>query len=51
MQYKAVKGGWFPWLYLDFATLSKVATAQGFSVEMLGESEHYDFLVRMVRRP
>ena len=51
MQYKAVKGGLFPCLYLDFATLSKVATAQGFSVEMLGESEHYDFLVRMVRRP
>lgn len=51
MQYKAVKGGWFPWLYLDFATLSKAATAQGFSVEMLGEGEHYDFLVRMVRRP
>ncbi len=49
IQYKQVKGEWFPWLYVDFDTLATAATAHGFRAERMADGEHYDFLVRIVR--
>lgn len=49
MQYKEVKGDSFPWLYIDFATLSEIATMCGFTVELIAEGEHYDYLARITR--
>lgn len=50
MQYKRIRGSEFPWLYIDFATLSRIATAHGFNVELLQEGAHYDYLARLTRK-
>ena len=44
MQYKAVRGDKFDWLYVDFQTLSIYAAEYGFNAEMVKEGEHYDYL-------
>ena len=49
MQYRNVKGASFPWLYLDFPTLERIARAHGFCAELLAEGEHYDYLARLRR--
>lgn len=49
MQYKRIRGGEFPWLYIDFETLSRFASEQGFCAELLEEGEHYDYLARLKR--
>lgn len=49
MQYKRIRGQQFPWLYIDFATLSRAAEAAGFRAELLQEGEHYDYLARISR--
>ena len=49
MQYKAVKGEPFPWLFIDPDTLRDHARACGFDVEVLAIGEHYDYLARIVR--
>lgn len=50
MQYKAIKGDPFPWLYIDFDTLSEAAEAHGFRAELITMGEHYDYLARVTRR-
>ena len=47
MQYKQVKGESFPWLYVDFDTLSFYASQFGFKAEKIKDGEHYDYLVRL----
>jgi SAM-dependent methyltransferase len=47
MQYKQIKGESFDWLYIDFQTLKLYATQNGFSVELIEEGEHYDYLARL----
>ena len=49
MQYKQVKGDTFDWLYIDFDTLSYYAEQYGFSVELVCQGEHYDYLARISR--
>lgn len=47
MQYRDVKGDAFPWLYIDFQTLSLYATQYGFDVELVKEGKHYDYLAKL----
>ena len=47
MQYKQIKGEPFDWLYIDFQTLKLYATQSGFTVELIEEGEHYDYLARL----
>lgn len=48
MQYRQVKGDMFPWLYIDFDTLSYHAQANGFRAELIEKGSHYDYLARLV---
>jgi len=50
MQYKAVKGEPFPWLFIDPQTLIDQAQAHGFSCEIVSHGSHYDYLARITRR-
>ena len=50
MQYKGVKGEPFPWLFVDYETLSEQAQHHGFEAEMLARGPHYDYLARITRR-
>lgn len=50
MQYKQIKGEPFDWLYIDFQTLSLYAAQNGFTVELIQEGEHYDYLARLKRQ-
>lgn len=50
MQYKAVKGELFPWLFIDPETLREQAAAHGFYCDILVRGEHYDYLARLTRR-
>ena len=50
MQYKGVKGEPFPWLFVDYETLSEQAQRQGFEAELLARGPHYDYLARITRR-
>ena len=47
MQYKQIKGEPFDWLYIDFQTLKLYATQSGFTVDLIEEGEHYDYLARL----
>jgi SAM-dependent methyltransferase len=47
MQYKQIKGESFDWLYIDFHTLKLYATQSGFTVELIEEGEHYDYLAKL----
>jgi SAM-dependent methyltransferase len=49
MQYKAIKGEPFPWLFIDPETLREQASAYGFNVEVVAVGDHYDYLARIVR--
>lgn len=49
MQYRDIIGHSFPWLYIDFETLQGVAYDNGFKAELIGNGEHYDYLVRITR--
>lgn len=49
MQYRDVVGDPFPWLYVDFETLSDIAAQHGFRAELVESGEHYDYLARIVR--
>jgi len=48
MQYKRTKGESFPWLYIDFQTLSEIAAECGFKAEVVEMGEHYDYLARLI---
>ena len=50
MQYKGVKGEPFPWLFVDYETLSEQAQHHGFEAELLARGPHYDYLARITRR-
>lgn len=48
--YKGTVGHWFPWLYIDFATLNAVATLCGFRCYKIHEDTAHDdghYLVRL----
>lgn len=49
MQYKRICGEKFPWLYIDYNTLSHAAEAAGFHVEIIQKGEHYDYLAKIFR--
>lgn len=50
LSYKGEEEEPFPWLYLDFNTLSNAAADAGFSCEMMLEGQNFDYLARLVRR-
>lgn len=50
MQYKDTQGHSFPWLYIDAATLSRLANENGYSVEILAQGDHSDYLARIIRK-
>ena len=37
----------FPWLYLDYPLLEKLATENGLQCELVKDGEHYDYLARL----
>lgn len=47
MQYKNIRGASFPWLYIDFDTLSTIAHQHGFRAELIEQGDHYDYLARL----
>lgn len=50
MQYKNIKGEPFDWLYIDFQTLSLYANEHGFTVSLIKEGKHYDYLAKIQRK-
>ena len=50
MQYKAVKGDPFPWLFIDPETLTEQAEADGYRCDIVARGDHYDYLARLTRR-
>ena len=46
-EYNKKKGVWFPWLYLDKALFTTLATQHGFIVEIIEDGPHYDYLARL----
>lgn len=49
MQYKDTIGEPFDWLYIDANTLTEVAEANGYMVEVVAEGEHYDYLASIIK--
>ena len=47
MQYKNIKGEPFDWLYIDFDTLARHASQNGFTATRLLNGAHYDYLARL----
>lgn len=50
MQYKAVKGEPFPWLFIDPETLREQAEAHGFDCQVIVRGPHYDYLACLTRK-
>ena len=50
MQYKDTIGEPFDWLYIDAETLKQVAEANGYTIEVVAEGEHYDYLARIAKK-
>lgn len=50
MKYKNRTGDAFPWLFVDFDSLSHCAEKQGFDSELVMEGEEHDYLARLVIR-
>jgi SAM-dependent methyltransferase len=50
MQYKDTIGDPFDWLYIDADTLKEIAAWNGYTVEVVAEGEHYDYLARITKR-
>lgn len=46
-EYKGVKSEPFPWLYIDFETLKKIADKNNLTCELVRNGEHYDYLARI----
>ena len=40
----------FKWLYIDADTLREKAWRSGYTVEVIAEGEHYDYLARITKR-
>ena len=49
MRYKDTIGEPFPWLYIDADTLRLIAADNGYSVEVVAEGEHFDYLARITK--
>lgn len=49
MQYKDTVGEPFPWLFIDPETLSQIAEQNGYTVEVVADGEHDDFLARITK--
>ncbi|WP_350287247.1 class I SAM-dependent methyltransferase [uncultured Croceitalea sp.] len=47
MAYKNSFGERFKWLYVDFETLTRVCTVNGFDCELVMQGEHYDYLAKL----
>lgn len=47
MKYKNLKSEPFPWLYIDFNTLSRTAENNNLDCQLICEGEHYDYLARL----
>ena len=47
MRYRKIRATPFPWLYVDFSTISEYAQANGFRCELVLEGEHFDYLARL----
>ncbi|HDZ14505.1 hypothetical protein LCGC14_1128400 [marine sediment metagenome] len=47
MQYKSLISEPFNWLYIDYATLEKMAKMNGLQCERIVNGEHYDYLARL----
>ena len=50
MQYKDTIGEPFDWLYIDADTLKQKAGRCGYTVEIVAEGEHYDYLARITKK-
>ena len=50
LQYKNIKGEPFPWLYVDADTLSVQAESCGYSMEIVAQGEHYDYLAKITKK-
>ena len=50
MRYKDSIGEPFPWLYIDANTLRQKAEENGYSVEVITEGEHYDYLAKITKK-
>ncbi len=50
MRYKDSIGEPFPWLYIDANTLRQKANENGYSVEVIFEGEHYDYLAKITKK-
>ena len=50
MQYRDTIGEPFDWLYIDADTLKEKARRSGYSVEVVAEGEHYDYLARITKK-
>lgn len=49
LQYKDTQGEPFNWSYIDADTVSEVATAHGYQLDIISEGPHYDYLGRIKR--
>lgn len=47
LEYKKLKSGPFPWVYVDFNSLHTVCGAIGLECELLWEGEHFDYLAKL----
>lgn len=50
MKCRDVEGDYFPWLYVDFPTLSYYAESSGYDAELILEGTHYDYLARLTKK-
>ena len=50
MRFKDTIGESFPWIYIDANTLRQKAEENGYSVEVLYEGEHYDYLAKLTKK-
>ncbi len=49
MQYGDTVGEPFPWLFIDRDTLAAAARQAGYRMDVVAESEHYDYLARLTK--
>ena len=47
MRFELACSDWFKWLFIDLELLQKYALKAGYSVELLAEGSHYEYLVKL----
>jgi len=50
LSYKDCKADFFPWLFVDFERLEKVAKSCGWQVELIYEDDHFHYLARLTMK-